>query len=208
MQSILDKVPEDLRPRATPDWYKYTEGKFQDWVDQQFTGMTFDMDMQLNGCTTYDYSTIHRPPENWYVAAGLMDHTFTCFGTPHTWEIPFPNFYTDEAGSKKWESYKHGTRIKVTGIIKSVPPAPHQRRKFSPPPIRLHNHTRRHGGNASQVTIVQTTEQTRAKFAAVKPPMALAAQDWLYTPSPLGQTTRSQLLRAILITQAAALHPE
>ncbi len=125
MPDILNKVPEKLRPQATYDWHKYTENKFKEWVAQQMIGMTFDEEVQFGGATAMPNTSVHPPGQEWTVPLGRYSHRFSCFGTLHTWTVYLPAIFTDEAGAKKWESYKPGTRIRLTGIIKSVVISPH-----------------------------------------------------------------------------------
>ncbi|MGN6366858.1 MAG: hypothetical protein ACTHN5_01075 [Phycisphaerae bacterium] len=120
MMDVLNKTPVELRPKATGEWFKFDEGKFVAWVNEQMVGMVFEEDVQVKAGTVMQNVYQHGPGQEWMVYLSGDWRSFACFGTTHRWCVVLPQIFTDEAGAKKWSGKKNGRRMRLTGTIKSV----------------------------------------------------------------------------------------
>ncbi len=118
MQDILVNVPADLRPQNKPEWYKYTEGKFEDWWEQQLIGLAFEQTLAMD--VRVDRSLTARSGNEWTIACTFAGKGFTYFAADHRWSIRPQSMTTDEAGAKKWDHFKNGTLVKVKGVISKI----------------------------------------------------------------------------------------
>ncbi|GEM_PF-4201733 len=121
MMDILAKCPEELRPKPDPDWYKYTESKYCDWVSAQMIGLIVDTKLPFDGCQVYTSVGGTKPEDRWTVLPNsFAPQGFTYFGEDHNWSIQFPRFNTSEEIARRWDKIKKGTILPVKGVITSV----------------------------------------------------------------------------------------
>jgi len=121
MMDVLANVPADIRPQAKPEWYKFTQGKFVQWVEEQMVGMTVDVSLGYSGGPTHPKIGFNGGTDGFVVYSGSFDAKhFTYFGADHSWSVKYPQMTFDEAGARKWDAIKRGTLFKVKGVIKSV----------------------------------------------------------------------------------------
>lgn len=115
MADVLAKVPADLQPAATPEWHKYTEGKFLDWWKDQLVGMKFEQTLALASARTERGGPPQLP---WRLSCTFAGRSFNSFGKPQSWRIN--SLYVlniDEETARKWDKVKPGRLFKVTGTI-------------------------------------------------------------------------------------------
>jgi hypothetical protein len=117
MPELLAKVPDEVRPRPDPDWYKFDHGKFLAWWKAQLVGMTIDESLPLEVRVERVGGRTDRP---WLVTGYLGGKRFSSFGTEHSWSTSFPGYYVNETSARKWSDFKAGTRVRVKGTISDV----------------------------------------------------------------------------------------